>query len=197
MNTPKTVVFKPNHVIFFAVDISTHLWRHSPYPKINQIKRDMLLRNSVHIAIHCETLYSGFYHPTASICNELGGKVHWNTYKTIGIKMEFIPDADMKHYDDVIMGAMASQFTSLTIVYSTVYSDADQRKHQSSASLAFVREIHRGPVNFPHKWPVTRKMSSFDDVIMNGIYHMLSSGDSMRCGHLRNGWKQIIIFCSC
>ena len=53
------------------------------------------------------------------------------------------------------MGAVASQITSLTIVYSTVYSDADQRKHQSSASLAFVRGIHRGPVNSPHKWPVT------------------------------------------
>ena len=42
------------------------------------------------------------------------------------------------HYSDVIMGAMASQITSLAIVYSTVYSGADQRKHQSSASLAFV-----------------------------------------------------------
>ena len=42
-------------------------------------------------------------------------------------------------YCDVIMGEIASQITSLTIVYSTVYSDADQRKHQSSASLAFVR----------------------------------------------------------
>ena len=64
------------------------------------------------------------------------------------------------------MGAIASEITSLTIVYSTVYSDADQSKHQSSASLAFVREIHRGPLNFPHKWPVTRKMFPFDDVIM-------------------------------
>ena len=64
------------------------------------------------------------------------------------------------------MGAMASQITSPTIVYSTVYSDADQRKYESSASLAFVRGIHRGPVNSPHKWPVTRKMSPFDDVIM-------------------------------
>ena len=61
---------------------------------------------------------------------------------------------------------IASQITSLTIVYSTVYSDADQRIHQSSASLAFVRGIHRGPVNSPHKWPVTRKMFPFDDVIM-------------------------------
>ena len=70
------------------------------------------------------------------------------------------------HYNDVIMDTIASQITSLTIVYSTVYSDADQRKHQSSASLALVRGIHRGPVNFPHRWPVTRKMFPFDDVIM-------------------------------
>ena len=65
------------------------------------------------------------------------------------------------------MGAIAFQITNLTIVYSTVYLDADQRKHQSSASLAFVWGIHRGPVNSPHKWPVTRKMFPLDDVIMN------------------------------
>ena len=70
------------------------------------------------------------------------------------------------HYNDVIMSEMASQTTSLMIVYSTVYSGADQRKHQSSASLAFVRGIHQWLVNSPHKWPVTRKMFSFDDVIM-------------------------------
>ena len=64
------------------------------------------------------------------------------------------------------MGAMVSQITSLTNVYSTVYSGADQRKHQSSTSLAFMRGIHRWPVNSPHKWPVTRKMCPFDDVIM-------------------------------
>ena len=78
------------------------------------------------------------------------------------------------HYSDVRMSGIASQITSLTIVYSTVYSDADQRKHQSSASLAFVREIHRWPVNFPHKGPVTRKMFPFDDVIMkDGKRHRL------------------------
>ena len=65
------------------------------------------------------------------------------------------------------MTAMASQITSLTIFYWTVYSVAYQRKHQSSASLAFVQGIHRGPVNSPHKWPVTRKMFPFDDVIMS------------------------------
>ena len=61
---------------------------------------------------------------------------------------------------------MASRITCLTIVYSTLYLDADQRKHQSSASLAFVRGIHWGPVNSLHKWPVRRKMFPFDDVIM-------------------------------
>ena len=71
------------------------------------------------------------------------------------------------HYSDVIMGAIASQINSLAIIYPTVYSDADQRKHQSSASLAFVRGIHRGRVTSPHKWPVTRKMFPFDDAIMH------------------------------
>ena len=64
------------------------------------------------------------------------------------------------------MNAMASQITSLTIVYSAVYSGADQSKHQSFASLAFVWGIHRRPVNSPRKWPVTRKMFPFDEVIM-------------------------------
>ena len=83
---------------------------------------------------------------------------------------------DPFHYDDVIMTTMASQITSLTIVYSTVYSGADQRKHQSSASLAFVLGIHRGPVNSPHKWSITRKMFPFDDVIMFSLLLGVSSG---------------------
>ena len=80
-------------------------------------------------------------------------------------------DRDMEiHHDDVIMSAIASQVASLTIVYSTVYPGADQCKHQSSASLAFVWGIHRGPMNSPHKWPVTLKMFRFDDVIMHRHY---------------------------
>ena len=63
------------------------------------------------------------------------------------------------HYID-IMGTMASQIASLIIVYSTVYSGADQRKHQSSASRAICSPV-------PHKWSVTRKMFPFDDVIMD------------------------------
>ena len=84
---------------------------------------------------------------------------------TLGFKLLFCGYKGRAwHYSDVIMGSMTSQITSLTIVYSTVYSGADRRKHQSSASLTFVRGIHRGPVNSPHKWPLTRKMFPFDDV---------------------------------
>ena len=57
-----------------------------------------------------------------------------------------------------IMIAMASQITGVSMVCSAVSSGADQRTHQSSASIAFVREIHRWPVNSAHKGPVTRKM---------------------------------------
>ena len=70
------------------------------------------------------------------------------------------------HYIDVIMGTIGSYITSLPIVYSTFYPGPDQRKHQSSASLTFVRGIHQWPVNSPHKGQVTQKMLPFDDVIM-------------------------------
>ena len=84
------------------------------------------------------------------------------------------------HYGDVVMDTIASQITSLAIVYSTVSSGAYQRKHQSSASLAFVRGIHWGPVNYPHKWPVTRKMFPFDDVIMQwGLGHQSLSTSAL------------------
>ena len=69
------------------------------------------------------------------------------------------------HRSDVIMSAMASQITDVSSVCSTVCSDAD-KNHQSSASLASVRGIHRWPVDSPHKGPVTRKMFPFADVIM-------------------------------
>ena len=91
------------------------------------------------------------------------------------------------HYSDVIMDVMASQITSLSTVYSAVYSDADQRKHQSSASLAFVQGIHRWPVNSPHKWPVTREMFPFDDVIM--VYSRLRADDCL------THWDQIVHIC--
>ena len=82
------------------------------------------------------------------------------------------------HYDDVIMNSIASHITSLTTVYSNVHSGANQRKHQSSASLAFVWEIHRWPVNFPRKWPVRRKMFPFDDVIMGWSHDRCATDNS-------------------
>ena len=65
---------------------------------------------------------------------------------------------------------IASQITCVSIVCSSVGSGAHQRNHQSSASLAFLRGIHRRPVNSPHKRPATRKMLLFDDVIMNVFF---------------------------
>ena len=65
------------------------------------------------------------------------------------------------------MSAMASQITSLTIVYSNIYLGTDQRKQQSSTSLACVWGIHRGPVNSLHKWAVTRKMIPFDVIMVH------------------------------
>ena len=69
------------------------------------------------------------------------------------------------------MGAIASQINSLMVVYLTVYSDADQRKYQSSVTLAFMRGIHREMVNSPHKWPVMQKMFPFKDLIMYTGHH--------------------------
>ena len=79
------------------------------------------------------------------------------------------------------MIAMASQITNLSIVYSTVYLGTDERKHQSSASLAFVRGIHRWPVNSPHKGPVTRKMFPFAGVIMCVKMFNIVACDMSKC----------------
>ena len=81
------------------------------------------------------------------------GLVYIHAFKFVGEKYLIkhvcrISPCDI-HYYDAIMGAIASQFTSLKIVYSTVFSDAGQRKHQSCASLAFVWGIHLWPVNSP------------------------------------------------
>ena len=88
------------------------------------------------------------------------------------------------HHSDVIMNAMVSQITGVSIVYPTVCFGADQRKHQRSTSLAFVRGIHRRPVNSPHKGPVTRRIFLFDDVIMLRGTQRSSGGFSSQ---MRNG----------
>ena len=77
-------------------------------------------------------------------CNENSTKIGWFPYKRPAmLKKVHMPWRWTGHYSDVIMTTIASLITSLAVVYSAVYSDADQRKHQSSASLAFVWGIHR------------------------------------------------------
>ena len=99
-----------------------------------------------------------------------GGGTNVGYFKFASLMIHGSP-SPFGYYIDAIKTTMASQITSLTVVYSIVYSGANQRKHQSSASLAFVRGIPTpGPVNSPHKGPVTRNMITFDDVIMQQRY---------------------------
>ena len=119
--------------------------------------REQINSSPIEYIHYCAYKTTVSYHhqlcPVTCICSH--SLIGWRSYGT---------PLDI-HYNDVTMDSIASQITSITIVYSAVCSGADQRKHQSSASLAFVRGIHRGPVDSPHKWPVTRKMFPFDDVI--------------------------------
>ena len=115
-----------------------------------------------------------FSYPSKTLGFERWTRKNWRKYVSIRLGEPSILIFDGSthwtflclHYNDVIMSAMASQITSGSIVYLTGCSGTDQRKHQSSAPLAFVRGIHRWPVNSPHKGPETRKMFPFDDVIM-------------------------------
>ena len=88
-------------------------------------------------------------------------------------------ESQRAHHSDVIMSAIASQITGVSIVCSTVCSGADQRKHQSSASLTFVRGIHRWPVDSPHKGPVTQKMFPFNDAIIFDAFFVVNVNKSM------------------
>ena len=90
------------------------------------------------------------------------------------------------HYHDVIMGTIASQITNLTVVYSTVYSDADQRKHQSSASLAFVWEIHRD------RWIPAQRASYAENVSIWWRHHV--STIQLLCVAHWNVWRHLQSF---
>ena len=97
------------------------------------------------------------------------------------------------HYIDIIMSTMASQITSPTIVYSTVHSGTDERKHQSSVSLAFVRGIHRWLVNSLHKGPVTQKMFPFDDIIMQKGHFIMATMIGIICWHMNEAFLSGLI----
>ena len=125
-------------------------------PRMNMV---MMLEESI-----CSVSYPFFCNSTRShILRCMDNLMRFNVSK----EQHMLP-----YYSGVIRSTMPPRITTFTIVYSTVYSGADQRKYQSSASLAFVRGIHWWPVESPHKGPVTRKMFPFDDVIMcfhNGL----------------------------
>ena len=137
------------HIIIFIIDGKRYI----------AILLALVYRNGWHARYYTKCLH----HPPVGIT--------WIRYQLGGEKQgwwinRIVSERTCSYCSDVIMGAMVSQITSLAIVYSNVYSGADQRKHQSSAWLAFVRGNHRWPVNSPHTWPVTRKMFPYDDVIM-------------------------------
>ena len=102
-------------------------------------------------------------------------KQPWYRLLNDGGNYEKLPGWWAIYHSDIIMSTTVSQIIGVWIVYSTVCSFANQRKHQSSATLAFVRGIDRWPVKSPHKGPVTRKVLPFDDVIMNHTILMIWS----------------------
>ena len=103
------------------------------------------------------------------------------------------------HYTDVIISAMASQITSSTIVYPTVYSRRKSKKTSKLHAAGLCEGIHRWPVNSAHKGPVKRKMFPFDDVIMTRLCLVgLSScvpGGKLSClrGQIKSAWTSYYI----
>ena len=93
-------------------------------------------------------------------------RMQYSISMVLSIQIFFCQLVMLHHYSDVIMSVMSSQITSIDNVCLAACSGTDQRKHQSSVSLAFVRWIHRWLVNSSHKGPVTWKMFPFDDVVM-------------------------------
>ena len=140
----------------------------SPVCRFPTINVEWLYNDTELNSSHCVYVHDD--HEQNSCCNTYkiwmryiaGSQCSWDTEKihgrqrTVQISLVVSMKITGCHYNDVIMRAMASQITSLTIPYSTVYSGTDERTNQSSVSLAFVRGIRRWPVNTPHKWPVTR-----------------------------------------
>ena len=117
---------------------------------------------------YCYTSIVRFLYCNFQICSRVHiCKRNINITYIISIKV-FTTDT---HYNDVTMSAMASEITSVLIVYSTVCSGEDQRKHQSSASLASVWGIHWSPVNSPHKKASNAEIFPFADVIMAWTRH--------------------------
>ena len=152
----------------------THIWRHVEYQKYILSLSSIISNSFAHAYWHIINVIPRISH-TMSLF--LPWYDPWMSYRPLLIYVVWTSNATKRysvllmspisnHYNDVIIGAIVSQITSLAIVFSTVYLGTDQGKYQSSAALAFVWGNHRRPVNSPHKWPVMQKMFPYDDVIM-------------------------------
>ena len=105
-----------------------------------------------------------------------GFSVSWSLGSGCTVTSSTVINKERRHFhncSDVIMNAMASQINSVSIVCSIICSGAGQRKHQSFASLAFVRGIHWRPVDASHKGPVTGK-----------CFHLMTSSWLQTTGHV-------------
>ena len=120
----------------------------------------ILVRCSVSCAACCSTTLSAECFPSYMRQTSVSWTNAFSSFFAIFAPLVGGPLVSKSHYSDGMMSEMASQLTGVLVVCSTVCSGADQRKHHSSASLAFERGIQRWPVNSPHKGAVTRKSVS-------------------------------------
>ena len=93
----------------------------------------------------------------------------------VQVSIDSRADTPSLHYNDVMMSAIASRITSLTIVYSTVCSRRRSKKTSKIRVTGLCEGIHRWPVNSPHKGTVTRKMFPFEDVIVKRLTGQVST----------------------
>ena len=119
---------------------------------------------------------------------------NWNSHQSDILVMFHIVDTQQQtctvdkqfnhwifHYIDVIMSAIASEITSLAIVYSTVYSVSDQRKKTKLCVTILCEGNSPVTVNSPHEGPVARKMFPFDDVIMHNSVFLVYQYKYCQC----------------
>ena len=127
----------------------------------------------------------------AKIITKLYGSMWCTTKLRTGYLHQSYRCWGRNYYNDVIMGAIASQITSLTIVYSTVYSDADQRIHQSSASLAICAGNSSGTGEFPApcgKFTSPRWMTNGQSVCGKCFHLTTSPCSPAKLGQYRGYW---------
>ena len=122
------------------------------------------------------------------------GHFYGHQYVTMGCYRMALVNFEALHYSGAIMSKMVFQITSVSIVYSIVSSGADQRKHQSATSLAYVWGIHPWPVDSPQKGPIARKMFPFDYVMMMNlgmsfVVHPLLQHPRSECNRCSSLWR--------